>query len=186
MSNIKMRKLPSQKYLRQCFDYQEDGTLVWKERPPDHYKTPFGHKMSLLSVGKIAGCKINNGYFVVGVSYLGKQIVCALHRVIWAMHHGEIPESFLVDHEDTNPSNNKIGNLRLATHSNNSHNANLRLDNTSGVKGVGWYNPYSKWYADVYLNGKNHRAGYFDTIEDATIAAESLRIKLHQEFTNHG
>lgn len=186
MSNTKMRKLPPQDYLWQCFNYREDGTLVWKERPPNHYKTLFGHKMSTLSVGKIAGCKINNGYYVVGISYLGKQIVFALHRVIWTMHYGEIPDGYLVDHKDTNPSNNRIANLRLATHSNNSHNAKLRPDNTSGFKCVSWCKAHEKWHVGVELFSKCYNLGYYDKIEDAVAAAESGRQRLHQEFANHG
>jgi hypothetical protein len=184
MSNPKI--LPSQEYLNQCFLYQEDGILLWKERPASHYKTPFGHTMSKLSIGKFAGCRINKGYYVVGISYFGKQILCALHRVIWTMHYGEIPTGYLVDHKDTNPSNNRIDNLRLATYSNNSHNANLRTDNTSGFKGVAFCKRYHKWYADVYCNSKNNRIGYFSSMELAVEAVEAARLQLHKEFANHG
>lgn len=184
MSNSKT--LPPQEYLQQCLLYQEDGTLVWKERPASHYKTPFGHKMSKLSVGKVAGCRINKGYYVVGISYLGKQLVCYLHRVIWVMHYGEIPEGYLVDHKDTNPSNNRIDNLRLATYSNNSHNANLRTDNTSGFKGISWCKAHEKWHVGVELFSKCYNLGYYKLLEDAVAAAEAGRVKLHQEFANHG
>jgi hypothetical protein len=102
------------------------------------------------------------------------------------MHHGEIPEGYLVDHEDTNPSNNRIGNLRLATHSANSHNANLRPDNTSGFKCVSWCKTQEKWHVGIELFSKCYNLGYYSKIEDAVAAAKNGRERLHQEFANHG
>jgi HNH endonuclease len=37
----------------------------------------------------------------------------ALHRVIWAEHHGPIPPNFVVRHLDGDPDNNDISNLEL-------------------------------------------------------------------------
>jgi len=37
------------------------------------------------------------------------------HRLAWLWCHGPIPEGLEVDHKDSNPANNAISNLRLAT-----------------------------------------------------------------------
>ena len=36
---VDMKKLPEQKYLKECFDYiPENGHLIWKTRPAEHFK----------------------------------------------------------------------------------------------------------------------------------------------------
>jgi len=60
--------------------------------------------------GREAGSLDNYGYFIVkvdGVKYRN-------HRIVWAMVNGDIPEGMTIDHIDRDPSNNKIGNLRVA------------------------------------------------------------------------
>lgn len=38
---MKFNKLPSAKYLHECFEYnQETGKVFWKERPKYHFKCP--------------------------------------------------------------------------------------------------------------------------------------------------
>lgn len=38
-----------------------------------------------------------------------------VHRLIWSMFYGEIPDEMVIDHKDNNPSNNKITNLQCLT-----------------------------------------------------------------------
>lgn len=45
-----------------------------------------------------------------------------VHRIIWSLHFGEIPDGFVIDHIDMNKSNNKISNLRAVTPAINSRN----------------------------------------------------------------
>ena len=51
-----------------------------------------------------------------------KKKTYAVHRIIWIIHKGEIPEGMEVDHKDRNRANNYLGNLRLLTHSQNIRN----------------------------------------------------------------
>lgn len=51
----------------------------------------------------------------------GYRQVWQLSRVIWGLHNGD-PGDLMVDHIDGDPSNNRIGNLRLATNSQNQMN----------------------------------------------------------------
>ena len=108
------------------------------------------------------------------------------HRVSFDLTNGEIPEGYLVDHEDTDRLNNRIGNLRLALPTNSMSNTNLRSDNTSGVKGVSWDKQRGLWIARVYANRKKYYAGHHSSIEAASIAIETMRNSVHGEFANHG
>lgn len=55
-------------------------------------------------------------------TYNGKHI--SVHRLMWEVFYGKIPEGYEIDHIDRNPSNNALNNLRLVTHSENAKNAN--------------------------------------------------------------
>ena len=42
------------------------------------------------------------------------------HRIIWREHHGEIPDGMQIDHINENGLDNRIENLQLVTHKQNS------------------------------------------------------------------
>jgi len=151
------------------FDYVE-GDLVWKNP----------HKKAQRFKGRIAGCinsdgyrqiRINSGFFLA-------------HNIIWEMHYGAIPDGYFVDHADTNTLNNSLSNLRLATASQNQHNKNRQVNNTSGVKGVTWHK--GKWQVQIGHKNKQRKYGRFDDLELATLVAAEVRAKLHGEFANDG
>ena len=180
-------KLPSKEYLNECFHYLEDGTLIRKARPRSHFKTDVQHKSSTFFEGRKAkGKLINSGYLIISFTYEQKKIDLLAHRIIWTMHFGEIPEGIQIDHKDTIKLNNQIGNLRLASFSNNAHNANTRKDNTSGIKGVSWNKTAKLWEARLCVNSKRVHLGYYKIAEDAEIAIRAARLQIHGEFTNHG
>jgi len=52
--------------------------------------------------------------------------------------------------------------------------------NTSGVVGVFWDTRKRKWAAVITAQGKTHRLGYFDNIEDARIVREKGVEKYHR------
>lgn len=174
-SRTKAKPLPPVEDLRANFRYDpETGHLYWKHgyRPTNSPgRVP----------GTIAGTRNPNGYIKVR---LGKYTMSA-HRVAWAIFHGEDPGLRLVDHKDRDPSNNRISNLRIANHAQNSHNSSRKPKGRSGVKGVYWIRPMQKWKAQVVCGGYLHNCGYFDTIEDAALAVEAAREVLHQEFARH-
>lgn len=91
-----------------------------------------------------------------------------VHRLV-ARHFIPNPENKrCVDHVDSNKSNNKIGNLRWATVSENAVNSRMPTTNTSGVKGVSWDKRASKWGVYICINGKQTNLGYFTSLEEAT------------------
>jgi hypothetical protein len=86
-----------------------------------------------VSVGDEAGGfnKVHE-YFIV--RFKGR--LTGVHRIIWEIFNGDIPEGFQIDHIDGVRSNNNISNLRAVEPIFNSRNHKKRVDNTSGVVGV--------------------------------------------------
>ena len=158
----------TQEIVNNLFDYK-DGILYWKVKKPNG-----------VNIGDPAGSPDSNGYLktaIKGKFYLN-------HRLIFLLHNGYLPK--YIDHKDTNPKNNKIDNLREATHQQNLLNRKLDKRNTSGVKGVSWHKKYNKWQAQLQINGKYKFLGYFDNLEDAKKVVENVRNIYHKEFANHG
>ena len=115
---IKPKELPSADHLKSIFEYR-DGKLY-------HIKAGSG-----VTVGTVAG-NYNQPYVAVKI----KQSAYRLHRVIFMMHHDYCPET--IDHINGNKHDNRIENLRAATHVENKRNKALDSTNKSGVKGVFW------------------------------------------------
>ena len=154
--------------LQKYFDCK-DGELYWKET-----------KASNAIAGQKAGYKRPDGYtriFIENKAYLA-------HRIIFAMHHDYLPTQ--VDHINGDKSDNRIENLRPATHGQNQHNVGLRIDNKSGIKGVSWSKSNKKWKVSLYVNGKNMYFGHYFDIDYAKFVADAMRHKYHKEFANHG
>lgn len=89
-----------------------------------------------------------------------------------------------VDHIDNNPSNNVLTNLRWATVIENGRNQQLSVTNTSGIKGVNWDNRREKWLARIMIDGIAIHLGYFDTLEEATLARQTRANEAFGVFTN--
>ena len=63
-----------------------------------------------------------------------------------------------VDHDDTNPSNCRLSNLRIATNSQNHHNTGAFVNSRTGIKGLspGYRkkDDYWEWRIQIYAGGK--------------------------------
>jgi len=154
--------LPCEK-VKELFDYK-DGELFWKKIGPNK------------RTDRPAGAVNRDGYR--RIKYMYK--LYAVHRLVWT-YHGNAPVAF-IDHINGDVLDNRIENLRAATHSQNCMNTRLRSDNTSGIKGVRWSKLKQKWIGTVGVNYKNYCAGEFDTKEKAAEAVAKLRQELHGEF----
>ena len=148
----------NQDYLKQCIYYNEyDGLAVWKRRPTNHFKSERDSKIwNAKNAGNCISCKGNNGYFRLSIN--GKSY--SLHRLIFLYMTGSMPEN-QVDHKDRDRLNNKYENLRQATAMVNSQNQHIRIDNTSGIKGVYWNSLRDKWHARITVNKKVIHLGYY-------------------------
>lgn len=120
-----------------------------------------------------AGFRAPDGYRMVNIDRVQHRV----HRLVWIMHNGPIPDGLLIDHVDRTRDNNRLENLRLATPAQNQTNRGLSKANTSGHTGVSWYPPYKKWRAKISPNRKNITLGYFDTLEEAISARKAAERK---------
>jgi len=117
----------------------------------------------------------------------GKQKTVYLHRVILARMLGrDLQANEHVDHIDGNGLNNTRPNLRLATNAQNSANSRKNANNTSGFKGVCWYEQPGKWRACIKVSGKLIHLGYFTSKDDAHAAYCTAAEEYFGEFANDG
>lgn len=123
--------------------------------------------------GRRAGALNETGYrhvYADGVLYLE-------HILAWLYMTGEWPDDE-VDHWDLDKSNNRWGNLRQATSSQNQMNHPIKKTNTSGHKGVHWAPHAGKWRAQIRISGVGHHLGYFATAEEASAAyAQAAKLR---------
>lgn len=105
-----------------------------------------------------------------------------VHRIIWEMHNGPIPDSLLIDHKDGDPWNNKLDNLRLATHGQNLRNTGAKRNNKCGLKGVCWLRRERLWFAQIQVDKKRIRIGYYQTKGLAAVAYAKAAIQHHGSF----
>lgn len=92
------------------------------------------------------------------------------HRIAWLVMTGAWPPAGVeIDHRDRTRSNNAWENLRLGTRSQNNMNSKVRVDNSSGFRGV-HRSRNGKWFARICKDKKIVGLGTFDTIEAAATA----------------
>lgn len=153
--------------VNKLFEYK-NGNLFWR-------KTLNNRSIK----GNIAGSFNTNRYRVV--AYNGN--LNLVHRIIYTMFYGDIPDGYQIDHKDENKSNNNIDNLRLATQGQNKMNRGKFKNNTSGYKGVSVAR--KRWKAQIYFNGKLKHLGNFDTPELAYETYIKFSKEIQGEFA-HG
>lgn len=137
------------------FYYDETSStgLRWKI---NIYKGP---KLGVTSrrIGDEAGCrKYISGTSrrdCVTIQYC--RVRYQLHRIIWEMFNGTIPEGMVIDHLNGDPWDNRIENLSCKTVKENNQNKSKRSDNTSGFTGVKWQVRGHLTYAMAYLEDKS-------------------------------
>jgi len=104
-----------------------------------------------------------------------------LHRLAWLYSYGQWPDDH-IDHIDGNRLNNRLSNLREATHAENQRNIGLKRNNKSGFKGVYWNKTVEKWHAQINWNGKRIHLGFFEKAKDAGLAHANKAAELHGVF----
>lgn len=172
--------LPQSK-LKELFDYDsETGVLIWRNRPISHFKSrqAFG-AWNTKHAGKTAGSLNHKGYLQVGIN--GNRLQA--HRIIYKWLHNEEPEQ--IDHINHIRDDNRGVNLRNVTNQENQKNASMPSNNTSGVIGVSWYKPSSRWVAYIWVDGKQISLGYFNDKKNAVSARQSAETE-YGFHENHG
>lgn len=158
------------------------GTFTWKARPIESFATiGVGKMWNARFAGRVAGSvsKIT-GYLRIGIN--GKYYLA--HRLAWLYINGSMPKDE-IDHLSHDRADNRMSNLREATHTQNGRNQSMYNTNTSGFTGVSWHKRSSKWVAHIMANDKIKHLGYFSGIKDAIAAREQANIK-YNFHKNHG
>ena len=112
--------------------------------------------------GAVAGSVNDMGYVRIsigGVSYRA-------HRLAWLYTYGVFP-SQEIDHRNHNRSDNRIDNLRLASHHENTCNKATAKNQTSGLKGVYRVTKPNRYGAQIKYRDKKVHLGVFSTVQDA-------------------
>jgi len=161
------------------FTYEELSAIISYD-PRTGVLTSKVDRGSRVKKGQVLGSNTGQGYLQVG--YGGTYLLA--HRVAYFLHFKIAPPE--IDHKDLNRSNNRIGNLRPATHSENSSNVPMRQHNACGFKGVHKQNKTGRWRAQLKVGYKQHHLGYFDTPEEAHQAYVAASKRLQGEFARAG
>lgn len=121
IDEIKFRAIKTLKELYKYCDSSPSGIVKWVKKYQEYQ--PRG------------AIRYNKGTPESWVMNLGgKQEM--VHRVIWQIVNGPIPDGMVIDHMDGNPLNNSIGNLRVVSNAQNSRNTKMYSSNISGKSGV--------------------------------------------------
>ena len=150
-------------YLRSVLNYDPiTGEFRWKA------KTNGRVRVGMIA-GKSAREKKHIQIRVRGRMYLA-------HRLAWLYCHGVWPHGQL-DHINCDRFDNRIANLRIATHAQNCANRHA----LTGLKGASRATN-GKWQARISINGVQHYLGLFDTAEEANSAYRAKATEAFGEF----
>lgn len=123
----------------------------------------------------------HSGYLVISVMSNKVQ----LHRLIWEITHGKIPDGYCVDHIDGDKTNNHIENLRLATLSQNSWNRKKQSNGDPRYpKGI-CIDKNGNLRAHIQRNGHRWQK-YSNDISELIAWLDAKRAELHGSYANYG
>ena len=76
--------------------------------------------------------KNKDGYILINIKKDGKWKIWREHRYIWTQHYGAIPPNMTIDHINGKKDDNRIENLQLLSHKENS-----QRNDFGGIRRVG-------------------------------------------------
>lgn len=92
------------------------------------------------------------------------------------------PSGTFIDHINRNGLDNRKCNLRLATQTQNNANTKLRIDNSSGTKGVYWDKSRNEWLVVIGFEGPKY-LGRYKKIEDAILVRKQAEKQYFGQYS---
>ncbi|NCC23531.1 MAG: hypothetical protein EOM26_13970, partial [Alphaproteobacteria bacterium] len=114
------------------------------------------------------------------------------HRITWILAHGsDVTPGFQLDHIDRDHLDNRVENLREATHGENRRNNQRRgIRNgdttTSRYRGVTFHRQSGRWQSEIRINGVQTALGLFETARLAAYVYDSVKLCLLLKAGDHG
>lgn len=142
--------------------------------------TPAQRFLAKVSVGDGAGScwmwtgATTTGYGSFAVHHSQGRVLA--HRFSYEHFVGPIPNGLVLDHICQTPLCVNPDHLRPVTQADNSRYQQIRVDNSSGYRGVCFDKTRSAWMAHYSTGGRFHFVGYFSTPERAARAASQARM----------
>jgi len=99
-----------------------------------------------------------NGYLDVSLSFMGKQKVKKVHRLVYEAFIGDLDLNLVIDHKDNNPKNNQVSNLRQISSRSNTTRGKL---NKTGLTGVRFFKKINKYGSEIQIENKIYFLGVF-------------------------
>jgi hypothetical protein len=163
---IMSKKLPSQKELLNSFIYNPDTGNLY-------------HLKSM----QIADSVLGKTHKRLRVTFNNERYLS--HRIIWKMVYGRDPKN-QIDHINNCALDNRLCNLREATHQENCCNFSKQTNNATGYKGVHFSKLRNYWYWQIMNNGISYSKSGFLTKEEAFESRCAFGKQLHGDFYNAG
>jgi uncharacterized protein HemY len=124
------------------------------------------------------------GYYKVDLCKDGKRKTMKVHRLVAEAFIQNHENKKCVDHINNIRTDNCLTNLRFATYKENSMNASMKSNNTSGNTGVSFDKKLQKWKAHIKIDGIVKHLGYFKDKDDAVEARIKAVNSLFKEFAH--
>ena len=121
------------------------------------------------------------GYLIVRLSKDSNGKTHKIHQLVASDRVQNSDGKICVDHIDGCKTNNHHGNLRFATHSENSRNMK-HSDGSSVYKGIAYNKVNNKWQAQLRMNGKQQHLGCFASEREAAESYNADAVEFYKEF----
>ena len=149
-----------------------------KEIRGGHYKTQV-----IKRGGAIAGTLNDAGYWEVRLN----KIKYRVHRIIYCLAYmKDLDTNLVIDHKDSNKSNNKVDNLQEISQRDNAIKQRIRNTNTSGFIGMRFLDHENRWVVGITIHGKfivkSFHIKKYGTKEKAFDAAYLYNKKLREQY----